>query len=599
MCDPNWTSVRPVRLAAVKRGAIEHLREQPLGAFGIEQLGSWSDRGRELLHASRASIDALNVFPVPDGDTGTNLWLTWQAASEALPASDGSAGAPTLADAATRWSRAALLGARGNSGVILAQLLRGVATTFVDHSARTGTAMLNPEASAEVLVRGLGHAVELGYAGVARPVEGTILTVAAAAARAAERTVSHGLIPTVSAAVEAAADALSRTPQQLAVLARAGVVDAGGQGLVLVLEALRSAVDPEAPSVLQVLATYRLDHPLEQRADAHAASDPTSGELPGDGAFEVMYLLEAADAAASNLRRQLDAIGNSVVVVGGDGLWNVHVHTDDAGPAIESGVAAGRVFRIKITPLADDHHEAGLHELSAHDVGSPMITAIKPGAQRAVVAVASGPGSAVLFRSGGAQVLSGRAGARPTPGGFVAAAGDASEVLLLPNADDHRSAAEAAADELRARGAHVAVVPTHADVQGLAALAVHDADRSFTEDVVTMSSAAGATRFGAVARADREAITSAGICQPGQFLGLVDDDVAVIGDDPREVAEGVVDRMLLAGGELVTLLCADDPVPGRPLAESVAHRLHATRLDVEVVTYDGGQALYPLLIGVE
>ncbi|MFL6070874.1 MAG: DAK2 domain-containing protein [Actinomycetes bacterium] len=581
------------------RGATEHLQEQPLGAFGIEQLGSWSDRGSELLKASRAPIDALNVFPVPDGDTGTNLWLTWQAASEALTASNSRAGAATLADAATRWSRAALLGARGNSGVILAQLLRGVATTFVEHSARTGTAVLSPETSAEVLVRGLGHAVELGYAGVARPVEGTILTVAAAAARAARETVSHGLIPTVTAAVDAGGDALLRTPQQLAVLARAGVVDAGGQGLVLVLEALRSAVDPGAPSVLQVLAAYRLDHPLEHLVAAHAASDPGWEEAPGDGAFEVMYLLEAADAAASNLRQQLDAIGNSVVVVGGDGLWNVHVHTDDAGPAIESGVAAGRVFRIKITPLAEDHREPGLHELTAHGAGAPVVSVMTAGAQRSVVAVASGPGSAALFRAGGAQVISGRAGARPTPGGFVAAAGDASEVLLLPNDDDHRSAAEAAADELRARGTQVAVVPTHADVQGLAALAVHDAGRSFTDDVVTMSSAAGATRFGAVTRADREAITSAGICQPGQFLGLVDGDVVVIGDDPHQVAKGVVDRMLFAGGELVTLLCADDPVPGRPLADGVAARLHETRLDVEVVTYDGGQALYPLLIGVE
>lgn len=172
-------------------------------------------------------------------------------------------------------------------------------------------------------------------------------------------------------------------------------------------------------------------------------------------------------------------------------------------------------------------------------------------------------------------------------------------MLLLPNDDDHRAAADAAADELKAKGAKVTVVPTHAEVQGLSALAVHDSTRGFTDDVVAMSTAAGATRFGAVARAEREAITSAGICQPGQFLGLVDGDVAVIDDDAGAVAQSVVERMLAGGGELVTMLCAEDPVPGRPLASLVRDHLHRTRLDVEVVVYDGGQTHYPLLVGVE
>jgi DAK2 domain fusion protein YloV len=567
----------------VPHDTTQHLGADPLGAFGAQQLASWAVRGGELLAASRASIDALNVFPVPDGDTGTNLWLTWQAASEALAAPDASTAPASLGDAATRWSRAALLGARGNSGVILAQLLRGLATTFVEHGARTGRAVLSPDASAQVLVAGLGRAVELGYAGVARPVEGTILTVASAAAGAAAGAVRRGLIPTVGAAVDAAADALDRTPQQLAVLARSGVVDAGGQGLVLVLEALRSAVDPSAPSVSEVLTTYRLDAPVEQPHSSPPSAAP-------DGAFEVMFLLEAGDSAAALLRDQLDALGASVVVVGGDGLWNVHVHTDDAGPAVEAGVAAGRVFRIRITPLTDgvaDHTAEAVASVAAPHLG------------RAVVVVASGVGSSALFRAAGARVVVGGAGARPTPGDLVTAAGEASEVLLVPNDDDHRSSAEAAAAELRARGVHVAVVPTHADVQGLAALAVHDMSRGFTDDIVAMTAAAGATRFGSVARAEREAITSAGICQPGQFLGLVEGDIAVIGDDPAEVARGVVDRMLSAGGELVTLLCADDPIDGGPLASAVQNHLHHTRLDVEVTVYDGGQAHYPLLIGVE
>lgn len=577
-------------------GASADPANEPDGAFGARHLSMWATQGDQLLAASRVAIDALNVFPVPDGDTGTNLWLTWQAAAEALEAPDRGPD-PSLADAATRWSRAALLGARGNSGVILAQLLRGLATTFVEHGARTGSAVLGPDASAHVLVSGLTRAVELGYAGVARPVEGTILTVASASARAASQAVSAGLVPTVVASIDAAADALSRTPQQLAALARAGVVDAGGQGFVLVLEALRSAIDPAAPTTASVLATYQLDVPNPsalshgptgvERHDGHLGD----GEGGSESTFEVMYLLETTDDEASRLRLSLDRLGDSVVVVGGDGLWNVHVHTDDAGLAVEAGVAAGRVFRIQITPLAGDHPHSS--------VPVSVSGAATAERSRAVVAVASGEGAASLFRAGGAHVVVGHAGVRPTPGQLVAAAGEASEVLLLPNDDDHRAVADAAADELRAGGVKVTVVPTHAEVQGLAALAVHDASRGFTDDVVAMSAASGATRFGAVARAEREAITSAGICQPGQFLGLVDGDVAVIDDDAGLAAQSVVERMLAGGGELVTMLCADDPVPGRPLASLVRERLHRTRLDVEVVVYDGGQAHYPLLIGVE
>ena len=576
------------------RGASAHLGLGPEGAFGARELSSWATHGGQLLAASRTAIDALNVFPVPDGDTGTNLWLTWQAATEALEAQPPGPDV-SLGDVATRWSRAALLGARGNSGVILAQLLRGLATTFVEHGVRTGSASLSPESSAQVLVNGLGRAVELGYAGVARPVEGTILTVASASARAAAQAMSAGLVPTVVAAVDAAADALSRTPAQLAVLARAGVVDAGGQGFVLVLEALRSAVDPDAPTAADVLSTYHLDVAPRPLVHGHvdSAAERLGGDEPlpaADGAFEVMYLLEAADDEASRLRLQLDRLGASVVVVGGDGLWNVHVHTDEAGPAVEAGVAAGRVFRIRITPLSSDHGHPAAPVPSATSGPTPS---------RVVVAVTSGAESGALFRTGGAHVVTGHAGARPTPGELVAAAGGAGEVLLLPNDDDHRAAADAAADELKARGTEVAVVPSRAEVQGLAALAVHDGSRGFTDDVVAMSTAAGATRFGAVARAEREAITSAGICQPGQYLGLVEGDVVVIGSDAADVARSVVDRMLAGGGELVTMLCADDPVPGRPLASGVREHLHRTRLDVEVVVYDGGQTHYPLLIGVE
>lgn len=473
----------------------------------------------------------------------------------------------------------------------MAQLLRGIAETLAG-SDNTETPQGPVGDAGTVLAAALTKAAELGYAGVARPVEGTILTVAAAAARAATRAAedhsSGELADVASAAADGAADALALTPRQLPVLAAAGVVDAGGQGLVLVLEALRAVVDPNAPSAAEVLATFALGEKVsvvgrEESPAVHAAQLLGAG----DGAFEVMYLLDADDDAASLVRERLDQLGASVVVVGGDGLWNVHVHTDDAGPAVEVGVALGRVHRIRITPLPQAGPVAGV---------APEPAA---GGQRAVVAVASGPALGALFEAVGAQVVIGGARQRPTPGALVAAAGQAAEVLLLPNDDDHRAAAEAAAAELGAQGVRVAVLPTHADVQGLAAMAVRDEGRSFTDDVVAMSAAAAATRFGGLARAEREAMTSAGICHPGEILGIVEGDIVVLGGSADVVACDVVDRMLAAGGELVTLVCSDDPFAGRPLADEVRRHLHQTRLDVEVVVYDGGQAHYPLLIGVE
>ena len=563
--------------------------------FGCDQLTDWASRGEFLLQAARYDIDALNVFPVPDGDTGTNLLLTWQAASTAL--AEVVAGRPDgvlpLAAAAAAWSRGALLGARGNSGVIVAQLLRGIAETFAESSGPQDQGLQAADA-ASVLAAALGRAAELAYAGVARPVEGTILTVSAAAAVAATDQVSAGLAAVTAAAADGAADALAMTPELLPVLAAAGVVDAGGQGLVLILEALRATVDPSASSAAAVLSSFGLGHtPAPETGHLSAAVHAAQLLGDGDGAFEVMYLLDAGDDAASQVRQRLDEIGASVVVVGGDGLWNVHVHTDDAGPAVEIGVAAGRVYRIRITPLRPQSTMTPTLPTGHGD------QVLGRGGPRQVVAVASGPALAALFEAAGAAVVIGGSGHRPTPAALVASAGAAEEVLVLPNDDDHRAAAEAAAVELREKGTQVAVLPTHADVQGLAAMAVRDVERTFTEDVVAMSAAAAATRFGGLARAEREAMTSAGICHPGEILGLVENDIVVLGDAAEVVACAVTDRMLAAGGELVTLVCGEDPLPGRPLAEAVRRHLHQTRLDVEVVVYDGGQLHYPLLIGVE
>ncbi|PJJ04719.1 hypothetical protein BX264_5134 [Streptomyces sp. 2333.5] len=545
----------------------------PLDAAAVR---SWCGLALEALGRERERIDAINVYPVADGDTGTNLYLTLESAARAVEAAfdgHGSAGtAPRLTDAIGAMAHGALIGARGNSGTILAQLLRGMTEVLAA-----------ADSSGDALGRALRRAAASAYEAVAHPVEGTVLTVATAAADAAAKCAADpaaGPAEVARAAHEGASAALQATPGQLAVLGRAGVVDAGGCGLVAVLGALADALCGE---VTATPVAVRADAPLPQAAGCELAGRAADGCGDPDGpAFEVIYLLEAGDAAVARLRDRLDGLGDSLVVVGGDGLWNVHVHVDDAGAAVEAGIEAGRPYRIQIT-----------HFGGAARSREPAMTA------RAVVAVVPGAGLAGLCAQAGATPVAVRPGEPPASGELVQAIRQARarEVMLLPNDPDLRHTAAAAAEQARTEGVRVALIPTRSAVQGIAALAVHEPGRSFDEDVVAMTAAAGATRYAELAVAERQSWTMAGVCQAGDILGLIDGDVAVIGSDLVPTAMTVLDRMLSAGGEMVTL------VLGAGVPDAVAERLErhvrARHLAVDTVVYHGGQHAVPLLIGVE
>ncbi|WP_405998259.1 DAK2 domain-containing protein [Streptomyces sp. NBC_00829] len=520
---------------------------------------TWCSLALEALGREREEIDAINVYPVADGDTGTNLYLTVESAAQAVEAvfaaHETGSTAPAPDDVVRAMAHGALIGARGNSGTILAQLLRGMAERLGDGDHLAGA---------------LRRAAVLAREAVAHPVEGTILTVASAAADAAEAAPDDG----VRAAYEGARAALDATPGQLAVLDRAGVVDAGGQGLLAVLGALVEAVTGEAPAGRA---------PMPARPAGIAAVAGFEPCADGGPAFEVIYLLEADDAAVARLRARLDGLGDSLVVVGGDGLWNVHVHVDDAGAAVEAGVEAGRPYRIRIT-----------HFASAAAV-------LREQVQRAVVVVVPGEGLASLCAQAGATTVLARPGEPPASGELVDAIrrAHAREVVLLPNSAELRHTAAAAAEQARTEGVRVALVPTRAAVQGIAALAVHEPDRRFDEDVVAMTAAAGATRYAELAVAERQSWTTAGVCQAGDVLGLIDGDVAVIGADLPGTAEVVLARMLSAGGELVTLIVGDDVPEGDAVADRLERYVREGYLAVDTVVYQGGRGASPLLIGVE
>jgi len=547
---------------------------------------SWCGLALRALGQAREEIDALNVFPVPDGDTGTNLYLTLECAAQELDrlfAGDGQAADPGFSAATHAMAHGALLGARGNSGTILAQFLRAIAAT------------LGEPADGPALARALRAAADAGYEAVARPVEGTVLSVAAAAADAAGQAADGGadLAGTAAAAYEGALRALARTPEQLDVLGRAGVVDAGGRGLLAVLGALADAITGDSPmgplassAVPAAVPRRRFgDEPADPAAegDPPAADRPAGADDPHTGpAFEVVYLLDAADDAVPALRERLGALGDSLVVVGGDGLWNVHVHVDDAGAAVEAGITAGRPHRIRIT-----------HFATAAETGG------RPEEGRAVVTVVRGEGLAGLCGDAGATVLPADPDNPPSSAALAATIrrAHAREVILLLNDPELRPVAGVAAEQLREEGVRVAVIPSRSPVQGLAALAVHEPARRFDEDVVAMTSAAGATRYAELAVAEGESWTMAGVCQAGDVLGLIDGDVAVIGRDLEGTAADVLDRMLAAGGELVTLVLGDALPAG--CGERLAARLRRAHPVVDTVLLDGGRQAAPLLIGVE
>ncbi|MEV8401136.1 DAK2 domain-containing protein [Streptomyces niveus] len=550
---------------------------------------TWCSLALDALGRDREEIDAINVYPVADGDTGTNLYLTVESAARAVEAvfdahATGTS-VPDLPDTVRAMAHGALIGARGNSGTILAQLLRGMSEVLGEDGAdRDNGAEGAARGGGDHLARALHRAAQLAREAVAHPVEGTILTVASAAADAAARTrptvdgatgdgAAYGDGAAVHAAYAGARVALAATPGQLAVLGRAGVVDAGGRGLLAVLAALVEAVTGDAPSAI---APGARPHELPAVVESCDADDSPAGP-----AFEVIYLLETDEPGIARLRRRLDSLGDSLVVVGGDGLWNVHVHVDDAGAAVEAGVEAGRPYRIRITHFG----AAAGHQ--------------RERAQRAVVAVVPGEGLAGLCAEAGATTVLARPGEPPASGELVDAIrrAHAHEVVLLPNDAELRHTAAAAAEQARAEGIRVALIPTRAAVQGIAALAVHEPGRRFDEDVVAMTSAAGATRYAELAVAERQSWTMAGICQAGDLLGLIDGDVAVIGTELAATAETVLDRMLSAGGELVTLVLGQD-VPDT-LAERLERYVRDGHLAVDTVVYRGGHQSAPLLIGVE
>ncbi|MGO4602095.1 DAK2 domain-containing protein [Terrabacter sp. 2YAF2] len=588
----------------------------PLTSLDLVAVRRWAVLTRSLFAARRVEIDAMNVFPVPDGDTGTNLYLTFDGAVERTLAT---ADVTTADELLSVFAKHLLWTARGNSGVILSQLARGLAEGCA------GAARID----GRILAAGLRHAEVRARQAVTDPKEGTILTVASAMAEAAERAAHQiaqhaGGSPTsyaahdvsrvppsggdsadhaavsvhdvALAAVEASREALARTPEQLAVLARAGVVDAGGAGLVVLLECLERVCAGQRARSGADDSDCRFRRRPDLPGAAHDVHPSGGSDEEGMPEYEVMYFLaDSDDAAVDVLRSRLVQLGDSVLVVGGDGEWNVHAHVDDAGAAVEAGIEAGRPHRVRITRLTGAHGLGRRVEPSEGRTASPRSGA-------AIVACAAGVGLEGLFEDAGAVVVRSGPGRRASTGGLISAireqhARGASGVVVLPNDGDTLLAAAAAVRAVADDGIEAHLVHVRTAVQGIAALAVFEPAAAASANVLAMQAAASATRHGAVTVANRAALTSGGPCQAGDVLGVVDGDVVIVGSDQLDVTREVVRRLLASGGELVTVVAGIDAPDG--LMPAVAAEARRDQHGIEVSLIDGGQAVYPVLLGVE
>jgi len=541
---------------------------------------------RDAMKLHAAAINRLNVYPVPDGDTGTNMARTLDAVVAEMDGADH-AMEPTC----RAISHGSLMGARGNSGVILSQILRGLVGTFSQNA--------NGKVTASQLAEALKRASLAAYEAVLKPIEGTILTVVRESADAAAVAANAGatLSAMLRAARQGGRDALARTPDMLPVLKDAGVVDAGGAGFLFFLDAAIHVVDGDAmpepdetmgPS-LEQLETVALRHHTDGSVDV--------SELR----FEVMFLLDLDDSHSSEFKSAWGTIGDSIVVVGGEGLYNCHIHTNDIGAAIEAPLLlGGRPYRIRVTDLFEEVAEE--HAAREAEMGVPVhsktTTSSLPPVTCAVVAVASGDGLSELFGQLGVHgVIAGGQTLNPSTAELLAAVEhmNARQVIILPN---NKNIIPVAQQVNALTTKDVRVVPTCSMPEALAALVSYDPETSAQSNAQTMAAAADSVATGEVTQAVRDTTTDAGQVTTGDWIGLVrGDGIVSIADTVVSAATALLEHLISDAGELLTIIAGSDATSAQTdqIAAWVTHNHPALAIEI----HRGGQPLYPYLFGVE
>ncbi len=549
---------------------------------------------RDAMKAHAAGINRLNVYPVPDGDTGTNMARTLEAVVAELDQSERD-----LVATCTAISHGSLMGARGNSGVILSQILRGIANTLKDAAAGGGEG----DGSAANVAESFKNAALAAYQAVLKPIEGTILTVVRETADAAQASAAGGasLIEMLRAARTAGHQSLDRTPELLPVLKDAGVVDAGGAGFLLLLDAAIHVVDGEPLPEPEIVDENDAGGIANFDAVAHRGEGDVS-----DLRYEVMYFIDLPDENIEPFKQAWGEIGDSIVVVGGEGIWNCHVHTNDIGAAIEAAIDnGGRPHQIRVTDLfeevAEEHaqREAALHgAMSTAATRTAIMHTSMPAVTCAIVAVSSGDGLTDLFAQLGVQgVIFGGQTLNPSTAELLSAveAVNAQQVIVLPNNKNIIPVAEQL-DALTSKT--VVVVPTRSMPEALAALVLYDPEASAADNGAEMGDAAESVATGEVTQAVRDTASDAGRITTGDWIGIVrGDGIVAIDDTVTGAATALLALLITPGREIVTIVEGADATGST--TDALRTWLDAERPDVQVEVHRGGQPLYPYLFGVE
>lgn len=542
---------------------------------------------RDAMKVHAPAINKLNVYPVPDGDTGTNMFRTLEAVVAELEGA-----ADDLASTCTAISHGSLMGARGNSGVILSQILRGFSHTLSGHASESGITSAAVSAA-------LTQAASAAYEAVLKPIEGTILTVVRESAEGASRAHDNGgsLADVVVAARASGREALAKTPDLLPVLKDAGVVDAGGAGFLLLLDAFNHVVTGE-----EMPEPDESAGPSPEQLDAVAKRHHEDGTVDvSELRYEVMFLLNLDDSRASDFKSAWGSLGDSIVVVGGDGLYNCHIHTNDIGASIEAPLLLGGTPKnIRVTDLFEEvaeEHAAREAELGA-PVQSRTQTSSLPPVTCAVVAVASGDGIAELFGQLGVHgVISGGQTLNPSTAELLAAVEkmNARQVIILPNNKNIIPVAQQL-DALTTKD--VRVVPTCSMPEALAALVFYDPEVSAETNARSMSDAAEAVATGEVTQAVRDTTTDAGQVTEGDWIGLVrGDGIVAIAGTVVGASTQLLDSLIDDSRELLTVITGKDASVSD--TEQITAWVSENRPAIAIEIHSGDQPLYPYLFGVE
>ena len=565
-----------------------------LEEFGADALRDTVIAFRDTMKRHASGINRLNVYPVPDGDTGTNMARTLDAVVTELEGA--SPGLDTTCEAISHGS---LMGARGNSGVILSQILRGLSATL--KTAQTSGAHRVAEA--------LKAASAAAYEAVLKPIEGTILTVVRETAEAATKAANEGasLVVMLRDARNAGRKALDNTPELLPVLKDAGVVDAGGAGFLLFMDSALHVVDGE-PLPEPIYS----DGPSAEQLEKVALRTANDGSVDvSELRYEVMFLLDLDDANLKIFKNAWGEIGDSIVVVGGDGLYNCHIHTNDIGAAVEAPlIVGGRPSKIRVTDLFEEMAEE--HAKREESLGAPVEVlggsrssgragsrqSALPPVTCAVVAVASGEGLAELFGQMGVHgVVTGGQTMNPSTQELLDAVEhmNATQVVILPNNKNIIPVANKI-NELTKKD--VRVVPTCSMPEALAALVAYDPEASAEHNESQMSRAASSVATGEVTQAVRDTNSDAGQVKAGDFIGLVrGDGVVAVAKNLETVCHDLIAKLISPGRELLTIITGDGATSQS--TESLVAHIASVYPQITCEVHFGGQPLYPYLFGVE